>query len=68
VATSSQDAWTHQVLERLTIIKLALQRLRRQPELCHPQEGPLDQALVQTEALVSAVRQGRDQDGSDRPD
>jgi hypothetical protein len=47
--------WEHRLRSRLTTIKLALQMLRRNPELCRSPGGPAEMALEATDRLTEDV-------------
>ena len=47
--------WEHRLRTRLTTIKLALQMLRRKPELCGAPDGPAERALEAADAVAADV-------------
>ena len=47
--------WEHRLRSRLTTIKLALELLRRKPELCGAPDSPAGKALEATERLTEDV-------------
>jgi hypothetical protein len=49
--------WRHRLRTHLTTVKLALQLLKRRPELCQQDDGPRERALEATDALVEDVAQ-----------
>ena len=54
-----RQRWEHRVRTRLTTIKLALQMLKRRPELCKASGGPAERALDATNKLVAEFMRKR---------